>query len=220
MPLIRRIVAVLRAEGEELIADNMLLQAQRLSDRARQLIDAQRRRQAEAVVDRYQWLGAGAVAVTPIPVVDLLATAAVNAQMILELGKVYGCNLSGDRAQELALSLAKTMTGLGIVKGAMGILTAALQVNIATAIISRAIQAVTAAYLTRIAGRSFIEYFRHDQDWGDGGISEVVKKQFQLEQRDQFVKRFVQQAIAKVVQPIAQDISPQPKPPDRTSPNS
>ncbi|MBD2636995.1 DUF697 domain-containing protein [Limnothrix sp. FACHB-881] len=219
MPLIRRIVAVLRAEGEELIADNMLLQAQRLSDRARQLIDAQRRRQAEAVVDRYQWLGAGAVAVTPIPVVDLLATAAVNAQMILELGKVYGCNLSGDRAQELALSLAKTMTGLGIVKGAMGILTTALQVNIATAIISRAIQAVTAAYLTRIAGRSFIEYFRHDQDWGDGGISEVVKKQFQLEQRDQFVKRFVQQAITKVVQPIAQETAPQPKPPDRTSPN-
>jgi uncharacterized protein (DUF697 family)/GTP-binding protein EngB required for normal cell division len=207
MPLIRRIVAVLRAEGEDLIADNMLLQAQRLSDRARQLIDSQRRRQAESIVDRYQWLSAGAVAVTPIPVVDLLATAAVNAQMILELGKVYGCNLSGDRAQELALSLAKTMTGLGIVKGAAGLLTTALQFNLATAIVSRTIQAVTAAYLTRIAGRSFIDYFRHDQDWGDGGISEAVKKQFQLEQRDRFVKRFVQQAIAKVVRPIAESES-------------
>jgi uncharacterized protein (DUF697 family)/GTP-binding protein EngB required for normal cell division len=202
MPLVRRMVAVLRSEGEELIADNMLLQAQRLSDKARKLVDSQRRRQAEKIVERYQWIGAGAVAVTPLPGLDLVAAAAVNAQMVLELGRAYGCDLNRDRAQELALSLAKTLTSLGILKGALGALTFALQTNIGTVLVGKAIQAVTAAYLTRIAGKSFIEYFRHDQDWGDGGITQVVQQQFQLNQRDRVVKSFVKDAIAKVIEPL------------------
>ena len=61
---------------------------------------------------------------------------------------------------------------------------------------------MAAAYLTRIAGKSFTEYFRNDQDWGDGGITEVVQKQFQLNKRDQFIKLFVKEAIAKVVKPL------------------
>jgi len=54
MPLLRRMAVVLRAE-EDLVADNILLQSQRLGEEARKLIDAQRRRQAKKVVER-QWL--------------------------------------------------------------------------------------------------------------------------------------------------------------------
>jgi hypothetical protein len=201
-PLLRRMAAVLRAEGEDLVADNILLQSQRLGEEARQLIDTQRRRQAEKIVERYQWIGAGVVAMTPLPGVDLLATAAVNAQMVVEIGRIYGCELNLERGRELALSLAKTLGSLGIVKGAMQLLSTALQFSIPTLIVSRAIQGVTAAYLTRIAGKSFIEYFRHDQDWGDGGITEVVQQQFQLNRRDEFIQDFVQQAIARVIKPL------------------
>ena len=202
MPLIRRLAAVLRAEGEDLVADNILLQSQRLGEEARRLIDSQRQRQAEKVVERFQWIGAGVIAVTPLPVVDLLATAAVNAQMVVEIGRIYGCELNKERGRELALSLGKTLASLGIVKGAIELLSRALQLNVATFMVGKAIQGVTAAYLTRIAGKSFIEYFRHDQDWGDGGITEVVQRQFQLNRRDEFVKAFVQEAIARVVKPL------------------
>ncbi|NJM71170.1 MAG: DUF697 domain-containing protein [Scytonema sp. RU_4_4] len=202
LPLLRRMAAILRAEGEDLVADNILLQSVRLGEQARKLIDTQRRRQADKIVDRFQWIGAGVVSVTPLPVVDLLATAAVNAQMVVEIGRVYGCELNMDNARELALSLAKTLASLGIVKGALQLLTTALQLNVATFIVGRAIQGVTAAYLTRIAGKSFIEYFRHDQDWGDGGMTEVVQRQFQLNRRDEFIKIFIQQAIQRVVQPL------------------
>lgn len=205
MPLIRRLAAVLRAEGEDLVADNILLQSQRLGEEARRLIDGQRRRQAEKVVERFQWIGAGVIAVTPLPVVDLLATAAVNAQMVVEIGRIYGCELNMERGRELALSLGKTLASLGIVKGAIELLSTALQLNVATLVIGKAIQGVTAAYLTRIAGKSFIEYFRHDQDWGDGGITEVVQRQFQLNKKDEFIKAFVQQAIARVVKPLAEN---------------
>ncbi len=202
LPLLRRMAAVLRAEGEDLVADNILLQSQRLGEEARKLIDAQRRRQAEKVVERFQWIGAGVVSVTPLPVVDLLATAAVNAQMVVEIGRIYGSELNLERGRELALSLAKTLASLGIVKGAIQLLSTALQLNVATFVIGRVIQGVTAAYLTRIAGKSFIEYFRHDQDWGDGGITEVVQRQFQLNRRDEFVKAFVTEAIARVIKPL------------------
>ena len=168
MPIIKRLAAVLRAEGEDLIADNILLQSQRLGEEARNLLDQQRRRQAEKIIDRYQWIGAGVIAVTPLPVVDMLATAAVNAQMVVEIGRVYGCELDSARGRELALSLGRTLVSLGVVKGAVEILARALQLNLATYLVGKAIQGVTAAYLTRIAGKSFIEYFRHDQDWGDG----------------------------------------------------
>ncbi|NET17387.1 MAG: DUF697 domain-containing protein, partial [Okeania sp. SIO1H6] len=202
MALIGRMAAILRAEGEDLIADNILLKSQRLGEEARCLIDAQRRRQAEKVVERFQWIGAGVIAVTPLPVVDVLATAAVNAQMVIEIGKVYGCELNFERGQELAMSLAKTLASLGIVEGAIKLISTALQLTIATFLIGKAIQGVSAAYLTRIAGKSFIEYFSHNQDWGDGGITEVVQTQFQLTRKDEFVKLFIQDALAKVVEPL------------------
>jgi uncharacterized protein len=202
VPLLRRMAAVLRAEGEDLVADNILLQSQRLGEETRQIIDAQRLRQAEGIVDRFQWIGAGVVSVTPLPVVDLLATAAINAQMVVELGQVYGCEINLERGKELAISLAKTLVSLGVVRGAIEIFSVALQTNVGTFLIGRAIQGATAAYLIRIAGKSFIEYFRRDQTWGDGGISQVVQEQFRLNQRDEFVKVFVQEAIARVVRPL------------------
>lgn len=200
LPLIKRMAAILRAEGEDLVADNILLQSQRLGDEARQLIDVQRQRQAEKVVERFQWIGAGVIWITPLPVVDLLATAAVNAQMVIEIGKIYGCELNRSRSRELAISLAKTLAGLGIVRGAIDLVSRVVQFTVVGYLAGRAVQSVSAAYLTRIAGKSFIEYFRHDQDWGDGGITEVVQQQFQLNRRDEFIKVFVQEALAKLPQ--------------------
>ena len=204
LPLIKRLVAVLRAEGEDLIADNILLQSHRLGEETRVIIENQRRREADKIIDRYQWISAGVIAVTPVPVVDMLATAAVNAQMTIEIGRVYNIELDLEQGKELALSLGKTLVSLGVVKGAVDILGKALQFHFATFIVGKAIQAVSAAYLTRIAGKSFTEYFRQNLDWGDGGITEVVQQQFQLSRRDEFVKSFVQDAISKVVQPLSE----------------
>jgi GTPase SAR1 family protein len=202
MPLIKRLAAILRAEGEDLIADNILLQSQKLGEEARKILEQQRRRQAEKIVDRFQWIGAGVIAVTPLPVVDVLAAAAVNAQMVIEIGRVYGCELNMERGKELALSLGKTLASLGVVKGAIELVSAALRTNVATYFVGKAIQGITAAYLTRIAGKSFIEYFRHNQDWGDGGITEVVQRQFQLNRKQEFVKSFMQEALHKVMPPL------------------
>jgi small GTP-binding protein len=91
--LLRRIASVLHADGEELIADNLLLQCRRLSQASRDLLAQQRRGDALALVERTMWLSAGVVALTPLPGVDLLGAAAVNAQMVLEIGRVHGVQL-------------------------------------------------------------------------------------------------------------------------------
>ena len=204
MPLIKRLAAVLRAEGEDLIADNILLQSQRLGEEARQLIDLQRKQQADKIIDRYQWISGGVMAVTPIPLIDMLVTAIINAQMVIEIGKVYDCDLNGERAKELALSLGQTLLKLGVIKGVKELLLdrVLIRLNVAAYVAGKAIDAVSAAYLTRIAGNSFTEYFSKDQNWGDGGISEVVDRQFKLSSKDEFVKAFIQEAISKAVTPF------------------
>lgn len=191
--VIERAIAVLQQEGADLIANNLLLQSQQISQQARDSLSDQRQQKADAIVERYQWVGAGVIAATPLPVVDMLATAAVNAQMVVEIGKVYGVAVSIEEAKALAISLTKTMAALSLTKGAMKLLAVGLQANVATAIASRLLQGVSAAYLTRIAGKSFITYFQANQSWGDGGVQAEVERQYQLHRRDEFVKQFLQQ---------------------------
>ncbi|NJL49651.1 MAG: DUF697 domain-containing protein [Leptolyngbyaceae cyanobacterium SM2_5_2] len=203
-PLWLRLADILRAEGDALMADNILLQSQQLGETARRLLDEQRAAQAEAIIERYQWIGAGAIAMTPLPGLDFLATAAVNAQMVVDLSRVYGCEVSLEDGKALALSLAKTLAGLGLVKGTVDLLALGLQTNLATALAGRALKGASGAYLTRIAGKSFVEYFRHHQTWGDGGMGEVVEQQFQLNRRDALLKSFVQEAVVKLSPLVAQ----------------
>jgi uncharacterized protein (DUF697 family) len=200
--LLRRIAQVLHSDGEELIADNILLQSRRLSDAGRQLLGEQRQGDAEAVVDRYSWISAGVLAATPLPVVDLLGAAAVNAQMVVEIGRIYGVSLSRASAQDLAVSVGRTLASLGVIKGGLSVIGSALSLNLPALLLARAVQAVGAGWLTRVAGRSFITYFQQDQDWGDGGIQEVVQRQYDLNRRDSALQAFLSAALSRVVEPL------------------
>lgn len=197
-PLLARMADILREEGDQLIADNILLQSQQLGEKARYLLDQQRQIEADRIIDRYQWLGAAAIAANPLPGFDFLTTAAVNAQMVVDLSQVYGYDLSFEQGKALALSLAKTLTGLGLAKGTVDILAVGLQANLVTGLGTRLLTGATGAYLTRIAGKSFAEYFRHNQDWGDGGMAEVVSQQFRLSQREGLMKAFVRTALVRL----------------------
>ncbi|MFM7086146.1 MAG: YcjF family protein [Cyanobium sp.] len=218
--LLRRLALVLRADGEELIADNLLLQCRRLGEATRELLDRQRRRDAERIVERYSWTCAGVVALTPLPGVDLLGAAAVNAQMVIEIGRLYGVELSRDSARDLALAVGRTLVGLGLVKGGLTLLQGALSLSLPTLLVSRSIQAVGAAWLTKVAGRSFIVYFRQGQDWGDGGLQRVLQQEFDLNRREEALRQFLQTALQRVVEPLQRQgrLPPQPSPRRRRPP--
>ena len=214
--LLRRVAQVLHSDGEELIADNILLQSRRLSDAGRELLSQQRQNDAEGVVDRYSWISAGVLAATPLPVLDLLGMAAVNAQMVVEIGRIYGVSLSRSAAQELAVSVGRSLASLGVIKGGLSLIGTALSLTLPALLLSRAVQAVGAGWLTRIAGRSFITYFEQDQDWGDGGVQEVVQRQYDLNRRDGALQAFLAAAFNRVVEPLQRrekqgQLPPQPQ---------
>jgi small GTP-binding protein len=197
-----RVQAVLYAEGRSLALDNALLQSQQLGEEAKRILQAQLRRQAEEVVDRFQWIVTGVVFANPIPALDLLAIAAINAQMVVELGSLYGCKMNLQQGRELALSLARTLAGLGLVEGAIqlttGILATVAEVSVVGFWLTAPIQAASAGYLTRIAGKSFIEYFQRNQSWGEGGMQAVVKAQVESAQKSGWLREFVRQAWERV----------------------
>ncbi|MCP9850512.1 YcjF family protein [Cyanobium sp. Morenito 9A2] len=219
--LLRRLSTVLHQDGEELIADNILLQSRRLSEASRELLARQRHGDAESIVDRYMWIGAGVLVMTPLPVLDLLGAAAVNAQMVVEIGRAYGVTLTRQTAQDLAVSVGRTLASLGVIKGGLGLIGSALTLNLPVLVASAALQAVGAAWLTRIAGLSFITYFEQDQDWGDGGLQEVVQRQYDLNRRDSVLKRFLEAAFHRVVEPLQRGKDPQlPPRPEAPRPGS
>jgi hypothetical protein len=83
--------------------------------------------------------------------------------------------------------------------GAGQVVTSLISITVVGLVLKAVVQSVSAAYLTRIAGKSFVEYFSRDRDWGDGGIAEVVQRQFQLNRRDEFLKTFIQDALNRVM---------------------
>ena len=83
-------------------------------------------------------------------------------------------------------------------KGGLAILSPALATSLTKIILSKSIQSVTAGWLIRIVGLSLIEYFKNGQDWGDGGIQEVVDKIYRLSKREDILNNFVKEAISKI----------------------
>ena len=82
-------------------------------------------------------------------------------------------------------------------------------------LLGRAVQAASGAWLTRVAGLSFLTYFAQNQDWGDGGMQQVVQQQYALSQRDADLRRFLETAFSRVVEPLrrqqARRLPPKPQ---------
>ena len=144
------------------------------------------------------WITGGVILVNPLPAVDFLTTTSVNIQMIMELSKIYEIKLSKKDAKDLATSLLSALAKQGILKGGLAILSPALATSLTKIILSKSIQSVTAGWLIWIVGLSLIEYFKNGQDWGDGGIQEVVDKIYRISKREDILNNFVKEAISKI----------------------
>ncbi len=197
--LINRIANVLHQEGEELIADNILLQCRNLDESGKKLLIKQRFLKASNCVDKYIWISSGVILVNPLPGLDLIGTAVVSGRMVMDISEIYGVVITKERAKELAKTVAQILAGLGIIKGGFSLISNSLALNLPTYIIGKTVQSITAAWLTKIAGESFITYFQQDQNWGDGGVQEVVQRHYKLNIRESILRRFVESATNRVI---------------------
>ncbi|WP_448573432.1 slr1306 family protein [Trichothermofontia sp.] len=201
-----RLTTLVKTEQPALILATTQRLAQQLQQEARTARNELRRQRALPVIEQYQWVAAAATSLNPVPTLDLLATTAINAQMVLDLGAIYQCPLSWQQAQTLATILASQMLKLGLVEVSTQLLGNVLKGTSLTFVVGAAIQGVSAAYLTRVAGLSLVEYFAQVEvapETGNRGdrLRQIVQTVAQSTQRSTILQDFARQAIAALPQP-------------------
>jgi len=196
--LFNAIIDILDRNGEELLADNILFQCNKLGLISKGIIKKQRYASSKKLINRYSWITSGVIFITPLPGIDLLATSVINIQMVIEISKIYGANLTKERAVELTKSIVKVLATLGVVKGGMNIITNLLSANFTTRFITKSVQSITTAWIIRLVGFAFIEYFEKNQSWGDGGIQEIVQNLYEINKREDILKDFLEEALQKI----------------------
>ena len=184
--------------GEELLADNVLFQCNKLGLISKDIINRQRYTSSKNLINRYSWVTSGVIFITPLPGIDLLAASVINIQMVIEISKIYGANLTKERASKLTKSIVKVLATLGIVKGGMNLFTNLLSTNFTTRLLSKSVQAITTAWIIRIVGLAFTQYFENNQSWGDGGINEIVQNLYEINKREDILRDFLKEALRKI----------------------
>lgn len=206
--LTQRLETLLTQERQQLCLMTALRQSHELTHEIQHQINEVRRARALPVIEEYQWISAAAAFANPVPTLDLMAIAAINAQMVIDLGQFYNLEFSAAQAKAIAGTLAEVMIKLGLVELASQALSPLLKSHLLTFAAGGMIQGISAAYLTRIAGLSLIE-FLEQQAFKDEEISAssfslesfapYLKAVFQQNQRTDFLKSLVQKGTAKLV---------------------
>lgn len=213
LPLTQRLAQILGQERQSLVWATTYRQAKALQAQVKTGLNQVRRERALPIIEQYQWIAAATAFANPVPALDVLATAAINAQLVIDLGGIYEQKFSLEQAQEVAKTVGSQMLKLGFVELTTQTLTSILKSNTVTFVAGGAVQAVSAAYLTRIAGLSLVEYFQtleaSQEESGQfslnlNALNQTLKTVFQQNQQLSLLQSFVKQAIHRLSPQIQQ----------------
>lgn len=191
--LIQQMAHLLQQKGSHLRLANALLQTRTLSEAVQQALQEERRQQGRQIVERMQWATAAALAANPLPALDVLAGVAIQARMIGELHQVFDRRITLRRAQQIAQSLAQMMVQLGGLELATQALGSLLKAS-PLMVMGIPLQAVTGAYLTRVAGLSYLEWLSSGDPWQEEILQERIRQQLQNRHPLAFLTQLARQA--------------------------
>jgi small GTP-binding protein len=210
-----RIGEVLAKEGKLLHAANLLVRGRLLEAEARDQLTLERERLTAEIVERYQWITAATVFANPIPALDVVAGGAVQLDMIRDLALAHGIELSSGQIRALAAQMVQSVLKLGLLETATSLVAGVFKRTLVGFAAGGAVQAVTMAYLARVAGKAFLDYFAAGQSWGREGIDGTLLRQFERNSRVEFVQEFagqvVQQVLLKIRPEAAQSVETRPR---------
>ncbi|MEH2072877.1 MAG: DUF697 domain-containing protein [Nostoc sp.] len=197
--------------GQRLVWLTTMRKAGLLKAEAKNWLNGTRHDRATPIIEQYQWIAAAAAFANPVPALDILATAAINAQMVMDLGNIYQQKLSLEQAQTVAGRMGSLMLKLGLVELSTKAISTVLKSNAVTFVAGGVVQGVSAAYLTRVAGLSLIEYFQQQEiaiDSGTGlnleNLRQTLQKVFQQNQQIGFLQAFVKQGVKRLLPEVQQ----------------
>lgn len=205
LPLTDRLTNLLETEAQTLIFATTLRQVNEIKNEAKTALNELRKNRAMPIIEQSQWIAAAAAFANPVPALDLLATGAITAQLVVDLGEIYQQKFSVQQGQAVAGTLANFMVKLGLVELSTKTLSTILKSNAMTYLAGGIIQGVSAAYLTRIAGLSLIEYFQNqevstasEQPLNVAKLSQTLQAVFQQNQQVSYLQSFVKPIVAKL----------------------
>ena len=121
-------------------------------------LESLRRDRFLQIQQRTQWVVAASVMASPVPSLDLLAVAVANGLMIKEMGEIWGTSLQPDVLREAAAQLARVALAQGVVEWTGQTLLGLAKLDGGSWLIAGSMQALSAAYLTRVVGRSMADW--------------------------------------------------------------
>ena len=121
-------------------------------------LEAERRQRLQPLVVRSQWIVAAAVFASPLPSADLLLSAVINGLLLKEMAELWRCSWSSEQLQAAALELGRCALSLGALEWGSQALAGLLKLHGATWLVGGALQALAAAYFTRVLARAMADY--------------------------------------------------------------
>jgi hypothetical protein len=191
-------------EGDRLLMANLLLRSRGLVEEARDEVQRSLDQQAWKIVDRAMWGAGGAAALSPLPVVDLLAGVTISSKLVVDLAKVYRQDVDLDVAMQLLSQLGKNLLGiLGVSLAAPTVATLASQIfktvpGVGT-MAGGVLQGITQALITRWIGAVFIEYFKNEMQRPEGGLVGLARRQWNRLTTVDELRHIVSQGREKLV---------------------
>lgn len=173
-----RIVELLATEGKALVALNAAIFAADKSDRMMALRVRYREEEANRTVWSFAVTKSLAVALNPVGAADVIGGIAVDAAMVVTLGRIYGISISTNNARSLATSIAKSAGLVTVFEALVSWASSAfkaLTVGFGT-VVTAVPQGAAAGFGSFIVGQAARYYFQHGASWGDESPKQVVSK--------------------------------------------
>ncbi|MFK7768871.1 MAG: YcjF family protein [Mariniblastus sp.] len=202
-PLADRMMQIVNRDGKDLLMANLLLQSRGLVEKAKDRVKESIDRKAWNVVDNYMWGAGGVAAVSPFPVVDLIAGSAISTKMIMDLAEVYQQKIDLETASKWLSEMGKNLIGVLGAQGATVAVSAVVASMIKTipfagTIAGGVLQGAVQAIITKWIGAVFIEYFRNEMQTPEGGLSGLARRKWEAVTTVDELRKLVQTAREKI----------------------
>ncbi len=204
-PLADRMLQIVERDGRDLLLANLLLQSRGLVEEARQKVQAALDQRAWELIDKYMWGAGSAAALSPFPVLDLVAGCGISTKMVVDLGKVYRQEIDLNTAVTLLGQLGKNLLGILGVSAATPAVSAAIASLLKTVpgigtFAGGMLQGLVQALITRWIGAVFVQYFKDEMQHPEGGLARIARREWERLTTLDELRRLVQAARHRLVE--------------------
>ena len=144
-------------EGKQLPRSTLCRCLEHLHGRWQADLERLRRVQWRQYQQRTQWLVAAGVLVSPALSLDLVVLSAANGLMLREMARLWNCPWTLEQLKTAALHLGKAALAMGVAEWSSQAVVSAFKLHGGTWLVGGTLQALSAAYLTRVVGHAMAD---------------------------------------------------------------